>query len=176
MEKGAAEREALGHAAREGADPLVSSVPEAEALEEHSDALTALRNAVEPSVELQILERGQLAVDERLVRQIADLATVHLHVQLSGRWRKQTRTQGEESRLSRAVPAGDEQKAASRDFEIEAAQNALGSEIAAQTTGGNQISTSARTKAKKVMLMTPFMVKKAMSRRRRSVAETRECS
>ena len=42
-------------------------VPEAEALEQHAAALAPFGDAVEAPVEVEVLERGQLAVDERLV-------------------------------------------------------------------------------------------------------------
>ena len=48
VEQRPAEREALRHAARVGGDPLVSRVPEPEALEQHPDALPPLGHAVEP--------------------------------------------------------------------------------------------------------------------------------
>ena len=51
---------------------LVPYLPEAEALEQHPDALAPLRHAVEAAVEVEVLERGQLAVDERLVAEVAD--------------------------------------------------------------------------------------------------------
>ena len=74
VEERPAEREPLRHPARERRDPLVPRVPQPVALEQHPDPLAPLRHAVEPAVELQVLERGQLAVDERLVREVADLA------------------------------------------------------------------------------------------------------
>ena len=69
----AAEREPLRHAAGVRGDPLVPCLPETEALEQHADPLAALGQAVEAPVELEVLERGQLPVDEWLVPEVADL-------------------------------------------------------------------------------------------------------
>ena len=49
-------------------------------------------------------------------------------------------------------------------------------EAAREDRGGHQTRTSPSTKAKKLMLMTPFSVKNAASRRRVSPGETRACS
>ena len=73
VEQRPAEREPLRHPARERRDALVARLPEAEALEQHADPLAPLRHAVEPAVEVEVLERGQLAVDERLVPEEAEL-------------------------------------------------------------------------------------------------------
>ena len=72
VEEHAAEPEPLAHAAREGRDALVAHLPEPEALEQHADALAALGHAVERREQMQVLERRQLAVDERLVAEVAD--------------------------------------------------------------------------------------------------------
>src|SRR5689334_10010782 len=56
------EREPLQHSARVRRGTRVSDVPEAESLEQHSDALTSLANAIQTTVELEVLDRGELAV------------------------------------------------------------------------------------------------------------------
>ena len=63
VQERAAEREPLHHAAREVGYARAPLVPEAEALEQHADALAPLADAVEASVELEVLERRQLAVE-----------------------------------------------------------------------------------------------------------------
>ena len=68
----AAEREPLHHPAGEGADALVPRAPEAVALEQHSNALAPLGDAIQPAVEVEVLERGQLPVEEGLVTEIAE--------------------------------------------------------------------------------------------------------
>ena len=73
VEQDAAEGEPLRHAARVRGDALVPRLPEPEALEQHPDPLAPLGDAVEAAVELEVLERGQLAIDERLVAEVADL-------------------------------------------------------------------------------------------------------
>ena len=63
VQQRAAEREPLHHPARVRGDALVADVPEPEALEQHPDPLAPLRHAVEAPVEVEVLERGQLAVE-----------------------------------------------------------------------------------------------------------------
>src|SRR2546421_10040646 len=67
VQERAAERDPLQHPARERAGTLVAGLPEPEALEQHPDPLTPLPHAVKPPGELEVLARGPLAVDERLV-------------------------------------------------------------------------------------------------------------
>src|SRR5262249_30978003 len=74
VEKDAAESEPLRHPARVRGDALVPNVPEPEALEQHPDPLATLGDPVQPAVELEVLERGQLAVDERIVAEEPDLS------------------------------------------------------------------------------------------------------
>ncbi len=74
VEERPAKREPLQHPLRVRARPLVAGFPETEALEQHPGSLAPLGDAVEPAVEVEVLEGGQLAVDERLVGEEADLA------------------------------------------------------------------------------------------------------
>ena len=68
VQQHATEREPLGHAARVRDDAVVARLPEAEALEQHADPLAPFGHAIEAPVQVEVLERRQLAVDERLVR------------------------------------------------------------------------------------------------------------
>jgi hypothetical protein len=155
----------------------VARVPEAVALEQHPDPLAALRHTVEPSVELEVLERGQLTVDERLVGDVADLASTGLDLELAARRREQAGDEGEERRLPRPVRARHDQEAAALDVDVEAADDALVAEAPLEPPRpDHEARTSTRTNAKKTTEMTPFMVKKAVSRRRRSFGETSACS
>ena len=85
VQQRAAEREPLQLAARELRRPLAPRLPEAEALEQHPDPLAPLGHAVEPPVEVEVLERGQLAVDERLVAEEADRAALRLDLERARR-------------------------------------------------------------------------------------------
>src|SRR5581483_4872265 len=76
VQKDAAEREPLGHPARERPHPLPAGLPEPEALEQHPDPLAPLGHAVEPPVEVEVLERRQLAVEERLMAEEPDPAAL----------------------------------------------------------------------------------------------------
>src|SRR4029077_5642142 len=67
VEQRAAAREPLRHPPRIRGDALVAGIPEPEALEQHANPLTTLGNAIEASVEVEVLEGGQVPVDERLV-------------------------------------------------------------------------------------------------------------
>ena len=62
------------HPSRVRRDGIVPGSPERVALEQHADPLSALRDPVETSVQLEVLEGGQLAVDQRLVAEVADRA------------------------------------------------------------------------------------------------------
>src|ERR671934_1297791 len=102
-----AEREPLEHPARIGARPLVASVPKAEAIEQNPDPLAPLGHAIEAPVEVEVLDRGQLPIDERLVGDVADLAPLRLHLELAGGGDQQAGAEAEERRLAGAVRAGD---------------------------------------------------------------------
>ena len=65
------------------ADALSPHVPEAEALEQHADALAPLGHAIEPAVEVEVLEGRQVAVEERLVAEEADAGAVCLDLELA---------------------------------------------------------------------------------------------
>ena len=110
VEQRPAEREPLEHPARERVGALVAGVPEPEALEQHADPLAPLGHAVEPAVEVEVLERGQLAVDERLVPEEADALALDVDVELPAVGHEQPRDQPQQRRLPGAVRAGDEQK------------------------------------------------------------------
>ena len=69
-----AESEPLCHAARVRRDTFGANVPEAEALEQHADPLPPLGHAVETPVEIEVLERRQIAIEKRLVTDEAELA------------------------------------------------------------------------------------------------------
>src|SRR5712691_4510960 len=66
VQKRPAEREPLQHPAGVRARALVPGIPQAEALEQHPHAFAPLRDAVQPSVEIEVFQRCQLSVDERL--------------------------------------------------------------------------------------------------------------
>ena len=121
-----AEREPLEHAARERVGPLVARVPEPEALEQHPDPLPALGHAVQPAVEVEVLERGQLAVDERLVAEEPDPLARRLDVELAGGRARAARAI---SRSSVVLPEpfgpGEQQEAAALDLEVEVADHVL---------------------------------------------------
>ena len=105
VEEGPAEREPLEHAAREGRDPLVPHAPEPEALEHRARPLAALGQAVEAPVEVEVLERRQLAVDERLVGEEADRATRRVDLELPVRRREPARRRAEAASSSRSRSA-----------------------------------------------------------------------
>ena len=110
------------------------------------------------------------------MREVADPAPVHLDLELAGGGNEQSRAQGEQRRLPRAVRPRDDQQVAGGDVEVEVAEHALRPEAAAKPARGDHTTTSASTKRKKVTLMTPFIVKNAMSSLVVSRGETSECS
>ena len=74
-------RAAAASRARASTARSCRDVPQAEALEQHPDPLAPLGHAVQPAVELEVLERRQLAVDERLVAEETDPAAVGLDLE-----------------------------------------------------------------------------------------------
>ena len=113
VQEDAAEGEPLRHAARVRGDALVPRLPEPEALEQHPDPLAPLGHAVEPPVEVEVLERGQLAVDERLVAEEADRAARSRPTRASPAVGvREAGAEPQQRRLPGAVRAGDDQEPA----------------------------------------------------------------
>ena len=132
VEEGPAEREPLEHAAGVGRGPLVPHAPEPEALEHRTGPLAPLGHAVEPPVEVEVLERRQLPVDERLVGEEADRATRRVDLELTVRRRREPRAQAKKRRLPGAVRPGHEHESAARHLEVEPVENALVAEALRQ--------------------------------------------
>src|SRR5438105_11414637 len=176
VQEGAAEREPLQHPARERAGTLRTRVPELEPFEQHPDPLAPFGHAIEPPVEVEVLEGRQLAVHERLVADEAEPGTVDADLELARGGRGEPGAEAEERRLPGAVGAGDDQEAALLELEVEAVQDPLPTVTLPEGRGLDHVNTSSRTNAKKTTLITPFTVKKAASRRRRSPGRTSECS
>ena len=133
-----AEREPLLHPARERRDALVAHLPEAEALEQHPDPLAAVGHAVEPAEEVQVLERRQLAVDERLVAEVADLAA-RRQLELALRRRREPGEHAQQRRLARPVRPGDEQEVAAHELDVDAVEDALHAEALRQVAGADHV-------------------------------------
>jgi hypothetical protein len=132
VQQNPAEREPLRHSARERPDAAAPNLPEAEPLQQHADPLTALRHAVEPAVQLEVLERRELPVYERLVREVADAGAVGIDPELAlGRDRK-TGADPEKRGLAGSVRPGDDGEAARLDIEIDAPEHAFFAEPAAE--------------------------------------------
>jgi hypothetical protein len=125
VEQDAAEGEPLRHAARVRADPLVPRLPEPEALEHHPDPLAPLGDAIEASVELEVLERRQLAIHERLVAEVTDLGAPRLALDRPLGRLRQAGTDPQQRRLPGAVRAGDHEESAARQLEVDPPQDAL---------------------------------------------------
>ena len=109
VEERAAEGEPLRHAARVRADALAAHVPQPEALEQHPDALAPLGNAVEAPEEVEVLERRELAVEDRLVADVADAPAVERDLERAARRRGEADEQPQQGRLPRAVRARDDE-------------------------------------------------------------------
>src|SRR5205823_3257741 len=101
-------------------------LPEPEPLEQHADPLAALGDPVEAAVEVEVLERGQLAVDERLVTEEADRGPVGVDVELAAGRRAEPRAEAEERRLPGPVGPGHEQEPAAWQREVKPLEHPLG--------------------------------------------------
>src|SRR3954463_15232849 len=93
-------------------------LPEAEALEQHPDPLAPLGHAVEPAVEVEVLEHGQLAVDERLGAGGADRAAPRLRLARAAGRDREPGAEAQQRRLARPVRAGDDEEAAALELEV----------------------------------------------------------
>src|SRR5439155_17348627 len=125
VQQDAAEREPLRQAARVRGNAVAASLPQAVPLEQHADALAPLRHAVQPSVELQVLERTELAVDERFMAEIADLRATGGDAQLTLGRDGEARTDAQQRRLAGAVRTGHDREPAARNVEVDTAKHAL---------------------------------------------------
>jgi len=135
VQEHATQSEPLCHPARVRRNAVVPHVPQAETLEQHPGTLAPLQDVVEPAVQLEVLERGQLAVDEWLVREEADRGARHVHVELALARKHETGAQTEQCRLAGAVRAGDDRERSVLDVEVDAAEDALVTEALAQLPG-----------------------------------------
>ena len=135
VQQDATEREPLRHPARVRDDAVVAHLPEPVALEQHPDPLAPFGDAVELAVEIEVLERTQLAVDERLVRQVADRSARHVDGELPFGRHRETGADPQQRRLPGAVRAGDDEEAAARKLELDPAQDALVAVALAEAAG-----------------------------------------
>ena len=126
VQERAAEREALHHPAREGGDTLVAGVPEAEAPEQHADSLASLGHAVQATVEVEVLERCQVAVEQALVADVADTSALGLDRERAAGGQREPGAEPQQRRLPGAVRSADDEEAAAGKVEIHAAEDALG--------------------------------------------------
>ena len=141
-------------------------VPEPEALQQHADAFTPFRNAVQPSVEVEVLERCQLAVDERLVREVPDASALERDLELAGSRNRKPGAKPEERRLSGSVRSGDDQEAVSRKVEPDAAQNALVAVALLQSPSPNhQATVVALSQPERNTAPRPFQTRRGVTRR-----------
>src|SRR5205814_8549219 len=85
----------------------------------------ALGNPVQAAVKLEILERRELAVHERLVAEIADLGALGGDFERSLARQREPDADPQQRRLARAVAAGDDREPAPRELEVRAAQDAF---------------------------------------------------
>ena len=91
--------------------------------------------------------------------------------------RSETGEQAQERRLPRAVRPGHEEEPVRLELEVDPRQHTTASVALLQPARANHPPTTSRaTNAKKTMLITPLIVKKAASNRRRSPGLTIACS
>src|SRR5665647_1918283 len=160
VQQRATERQPLRHAARERRHAVGAHIPETEALEQHPDSLTPLGHAVEPPVQLEVLERGELAIHERIVCEIADLRALHADDELTLAGQREPGADAQQRRLPGSVRARDDREAALRQLEVDAPQDPLLAEALPEPARRDHPTTaSAITNTANATLMTPFIVK-----------------
>ena len=96
-----------------------------------TDSLAPLGDPVEPAVQVKVLERRQFAVDERLMREVADGGTGSVDLELALARNSEPRAQAEQRGLAGAVRARDDGERAAGDVEVDAAQDPLVAEALA---------------------------------------------
>src|SRR5207247_2405368 len=106
-------------------------------LEQHADSLPSLRDAVEAAVEVEILQRRQLPVHERLVREESDLRAIDGAAELAGGRRREARAQAEQRRLPGTVRTSHKEEAARVDVKLDAAQHAPLAKTLLEPAGAN---------------------------------------
>ncbi len=90
------------------------------------DRCTARRGRADPDrATARGRGRAELAVDERLVREVADPPALCRDVEVAGRWDGEPGAQAQKRRLPGSVWSGDEQEPVAPDVEPDAAQDAL---------------------------------------------------
>src|SRR5581483_5081710 len=109
-------------------DAVVPDVPEAVALEQHADPLAALGHAVETAVQVEVLERAELPVDERLVAEVPDARALGLDLEVALAPDGEAGADAEERRLAGAVRAGDESEPSAWQVEVDVSEDALDAE------------------------------------------------
>src|SRR5439155_15839153 len=137
VQESATERQALQHPARVRAGALRASLPKPEALEQHPDPLAPFWHTVEPPVQVKVLDRGQLAVDEWLVREVADLAALGVHLQLAGGWDQQAGAEAQQRGLAGPVRPRDDEKAARLQIEVDRLEGTFVAEAARDSARGS---------------------------------------
>ena len=124
VQKRATEGKPLRHAAGECCDALGARVPQAEALEEHADSLAPLRHAVEAAVEVEVLERRELAVEERLVTDVSDAPALQRHVDCAPRRGDEPHEEPQQRRLARPAGSRHDESALLTELERDIAEHA----------------------------------------------------
>src|SRR5262245_42141092 len=113
----------------------------------------------------------------RGVRAVADARAVGADDEVAPRGRRQPGEQPQKRGLPAPVRPGDHGKPTDRDRDVDAAQYPLPPVALLDAATADHVTrTSRATNAKNTTLITPFIVKNAASRRRRSPGRTRECS
>ena len=99
-------------------------LPEVEALEQHADPLAPLGDPVEAPVEVQVLERRQLAVHQGVVGDESDLRALDVQCERASRRDGEAGTKTKERGLPGPVRPGDEEEPVLRHVERHAAKDA----------------------------------------------------
>src|SRR5205807_6676829 len=111
VQQRSAEGESLQHSARVRRRACMPLLPEAEAFEQHADPFPPLANAIQTPVEIEVLECGELAVDEGLMREEANAGTWDVIGELACGRQGEPGAESQERGLPGAVWARDEQEA-----------------------------------------------------------------
>ena len=107
----------------------------------------------------------------------ADAPAIDGHLERSAGRSGQAREEAQERRLPGPVRPGDDEKPLPREIDVDPTEDAALAEALLESAGADHPTrTSSETKARNTTLITPFTVKNAASRRRRSPGLTIACS
>jgi len=166
------EPEALGHAAAEGADRVDCACQQADLVEEILDPSAGVGHAVEVREELEVLQRGEVEVDERVVPEVPEVRPGARRLvreretqdaELTGVRPVERREHPQQGGLAGPVRTADREGLALGQIDVDAVDGAaLPVRLDESAPGDQENATSTATNAKNTTASTPFATPNAI--------------